>query len=113
MCLSEPKMQPERAKKPPWSGIGKTGGRLLSLILAAYFISRVASAVDKLYQEKIGMSVTTHYESSRLMPSISICFRNNKEHGEYTGKEINRRLNSTRQIKMYKIILLFHLLSSQ
>ena len=89
-------MPPERAKKPPWYWIGKTGGRLLVLVLVTYFISKVVTAVVKLQQEKTALSLTTKYEESRFFPSISICFRNKNENYQYNGTEVEFGLNITK-----------------
>ena len=76
-------MPTEKAKNPPWALISKAIGRLLALGLFIFFVSKVIIAVGKLQNEKTAVSMTTHYEESRLMPSFSICFRNKKTHYPY------------------------------
>ena len=76
-------MAAEKAKNPPWGFISKAVGRLVALGLVAFFVSKVIIAVGKLQNEKTGLSVTSHFERSRLMPSISICFRKKIWHYEY------------------------------
>lgn len=88
----------EKSEILPLVSISKAVGRLIALGLVAYFVSKVIIAVGKLQHEKTGVSVTTHLEQSRLMPSFSICFRNNKEHYQYNGTEVEMGLNTTRQM---------------
>ena len=91
-------MAPEKGKNTFWASISKAAGRLVALGLVAYFVSKVIHAVGKLQHEKTAVSITTHYEESRLMPSFSVCFRNRKEHYQYNGTEVEMGLNVTRQV---------------
>ena len=50
------------------------GGRLLLLGLLTFFLVEVIFSANKLREEKTAVSTTTHYDQSRLMPSISFCF---------------------------------------
>lgn len=89
-------MPPGKARNAHWASISRAAGRLVALGLVIYFLSQVVTAVRKLQNEQTGVSVTTHYEHSRLMPSISICFRNKKEHYQYNGTEVEQGLNITK-----------------
>lgn len=51
--------------------------------------------------KKTAVSVTTHYEDSRLMPSFSVCFRNKKENYQYNGTEVDMGLKVTRQMPYF------------
>ena len=56
--------------------------------------------------KKTAVSITTHYEESRLMPSFSLCFRNKKEHYQYNGTGVEIGLNVTRQVpQVWKLVL--------
>ena len=83
-----------------WSPTYKAVGRLVALGLVTYFLSRVFVAVGKLQNAKMGLSVTKHFEKSRLMPSFSICFRNKKEHYGYNGSEVELGLNISRNVNV-------------
>ena len=89
----------EKTKKLHWATMLKAAGRLVALSLFAYFLSRVIIAVGKVRGEKTGVSVTTYFENSRLMPSISVCFRKRTNY-EYkywdNATEVELALNSSR-----------------
>ena len=78
-------------------------GRLVALGLAAYFVSKVFVAVDKLQDGKTATSMSTLFEEHRLMPSFSICFRKKRWHYQYklgvkvNGTEVEQGLNKSRQ----------------
>ena len=94
--LLKTKMPTEKAKNRPCVFMSKALGRLVALGLVAYFVSKVIIAVEKLQHEKTAVSMTTHYEESRLMPSFSIGFRNRKKHYQYNGTEVELGLNITK-----------------
>ena len=79
-----------------WGSISKTAGRLVALALVSYFMSKVIIAAGKLQYEKTAVSTIIKFEESRLMPSISICFRNKKGHYQYNGSEVEVGLNLTK-----------------
>ena len=89
-----------------WSSTYKAVGRLVALGLLVYFLSRVFMAVGKLQNAKMGLSVTKHFEKSRLMPSFSICFRNKKEHYGYDRSDVELGLNISRNITFKQLFVL-------
>ena len=100
---------PCRVLKPPWASVSKAVGRLVALALLAFFVSKVIIAVDKLQHEKIAISTSTHFEHSRLMPSISVCFRNKKEHYQYNGTEVELGLNITKCVNVKRLARFYFL----
>ena len=51
----------------------KLVGRLVALALLSYFSWRVWQSGQKLYENKIGLSVSKQFSQFRLFPSLSIC----------------------------------------
>ena len=50
-------------------------GHVVFLLLLIYFIWRVVSSGQKLFERKIGSVKSKHYSKWRLFPSLSICYR--------------------------------------
>ena len=67
----------------------------VALGLLAYFAIKIIFAIKKLQDVKIASVTTTHYEQTRLMPSISICFRRINATNKLEGPE--HALNESRQ----------------
>ena len=85
-----------KMSEAPAQGIVKSVGRLLAVALISFFVWQVVIAAGKLSDKKTAVSVTTYYKESRLMPSVSVCFRNKKENYQYNGTEVELGLNITR-----------------
>ena len=48
--------------------------KLVVLVLLSYFSCRVWQSGQKLFDDKIGLSVSEKFSEYRLFPSLSICF---------------------------------------
>ena len=48
-------------------------GRLVVLVLLSYFSWRIFQSGQKLFDDKIGLSVSWPFSKYRLFPSLSIC----------------------------------------
>ena len=85
-----------KMSESPGHGIVRAVGRCLAVALISFFIWQVVIAAGKLSDKKTAVSVTTYYKESRLMPSVSVCFRNKKANYQYNGTEVELGLNITR-----------------
>ena len=72
----------------------KIVGQILPLILLAFFVTEVVISATKLFDEKIAIVTHTEYEDTRLMPSLSICFR--RKLAKYPSNGTQSMLNATR-----------------
>ena len=78
------------------NSITKIGGRVLSICLFCYLIAEIAYSAVKFHDGRTAVSTTTHYEESRLMPSVSVCFRNKFDNYGYNGSNVESGLNATK-----------------
>ena len=87
----------ERVPNPSkMNSISKIGGRILSLGLSCYLIAEIAYSAMKFHDGRTAVSTTTHYKESRLLPSISVCFRNKFDNYGYIGSGVELGLNITK-----------------
>ena len=52
--------------------------KFVSLILISYFVYHIVRAVEKLYEHKIGTSVTRKNANTIIYPSLTLCPFNNQ-----------------------------------
>ena len=55
------------------AGFDKLLGNMVVLTILSYFSWRVFQSAQKLFEKKIGVSVSEEFSQNRLFPSMSIC----------------------------------------
>ena len=90
------------------NSISKMGGRVLSIGLFCYLIAEITFSAVKFHDGRTAVSTTKHYEESRLMPSISLCFRNKFVNYGYNGSGVELGLNVTKWVKHAKLRFLIY-----
>ena len=70
-------------------------GRLVVLALLSYFSWRIFQSGQKLFDDKIGLSVSWPFSKYRLFPSLSICMSLKNVNRESLLKDIDGTLQRT------------------
>ena len=81
----------------------------MALGLVTFFFVEVIISANKLSDEKTAVSTNKQYEQSRLMPSISVCFKYKKAEDHFGSDDyvelVKATLNRTRYVKSTVLIL--------
>ena len=79
-------------------------GRLVVLVLLSYFSWRIFQSGQKLFDDKIGLSVSQEFSKYRLFPSLSICMNLKNVTQESLLKDIDGTLQRTLDAVLMDIV---------